>query len=299
MKKHLENSWGLVKNTGNAFLKDRGLKLSASLAYYTVFALPPMLIILITILGTVFGREAIHGEVYGQLNQLIGDRPAAQVQEILANIHLDKSHTLATVFSALALIVGATGVFAEIQDSLNLIWNIEAKARNGLVKLILARLVSFSMILSIGFVLLVSLLISALLAALSAKLKAYFPEVTVVVFQVVDYVISFGVITLFFALIFKILPDAKIKFRNVIKGALATSLLFIIGKFLIALYFNKSDMANTYGAAGSIILLLVWVYYSSIILYLGAEFTKVYAKAHGDETIPRDFAISSNTCVVS
>lgn len=291
MKKQITNSWNLIKKTGDEFLQDRGLKLSASLAFYTVFSLPPMLIILITILSAVFGKEAIHGEVYHQLNQLIGDRAAIQIQEILANIHLDQSNMMATFFSALALMVGATGIFAEIQDSLNLIWKLEVKVKNDFIKLLLARLLSFSMILSIGFVLLVSLVISAILASLSSKLKAFFPDVTVVFFQIADYLISIGFITIFFALIFKVLPDAKIKFRNVIKGALATALLFIAGKFFLALYLNKSDLGTTYGAAGSIILLLVWIYYSSIILYLGAEFTKVFAKSHGDKTVPADYAV--------
>lgn len=285
MSKILRNSWNLIAETKDDFFKNHGMKLSASLAYYTFFALPPLLIILITILSTVFGKEAIHGQVYTQLHDLIGDKPALQIQEILVNIHLDKSSYAATFISALLLLISATGIFSEIRDSLNIIWNIKVQPHRALIKLMLSRLLSFSLILSIGFVMLASLIISALLAVLSAYLKKYFPDVTILVFQIVDYLISLSVITLCFTLIFKILPDAKIKFRNVSIGAVVTALLFILGKFLIALYLNKSNIVSIYGAAGSIILLLAWVYYSSIILYMGAEFTKVYAKTRGNRTI--------------
>ncbi len=269
----------LFFETGKEFINDRGLKMSAALAYYALFALPPLLIILINVLGYFFGQDAIQGEIQTYLNGYIGNKAALQIQNAIKSVHLSDHNFFATILSSIAFIFGATGVFAEMQDSLNLIWGFKGKPRHDLIKFIISHAMSFVMILCIGFVILVSLLISALLAALSGELKTFFPEITIIFFQILDFIISFGFITVFFAMIFKILPSSKVKYRNVIEGATITALMFILGKVVIAMYLNKSEIASTYGAGGSIIVLLIWVYYSSIILYLGAEFTKVYSKS--------------------
>ncbi|WP_323489122.1 YihY/virulence factor BrkB family protein [Flavobacterium sp. PL02] len=287
----ISKSWYLLKTTVLEFNDDNAIKLSAALAYYTIFALPPLLIIIITICGVFFGEDAVAGELYGQINGLVGDSAAIQIQETIKNVQLSGSNVFATVFGVGMLLIGASGVFAEIQSSINFIWGLRAKPNKGLKKFIQNRLMSFSMIVSVGFLMLVSLFVSTILDLMSARLKLYFPESTVYLFNIINLIIILISITLLFAIIFKALPDGIIKWKDSFIGASCTAVLFMIGKFAIGFYLGSSTTASVYGAAGSVIIILVWVYYSAIILYFGAEFTKVYAKTYGGKIYPNEYSV--------
>lgn len=287
----LSKSWYLLKRTFLEFIEDDAIKLSAALSYYTIFALPPLLIIIITICGFFFGEEAVTGQLYGQINELVGNDAAKQIQEAIKNVQLSDSNVFVTVFGIIMLLVGASGVFAEIQSSINYIWGLRAKPNKGLKKFVQNRLMSFSMIVSVGFLMLVSLMLNATLDVLNARLKIYFPESTVYLFYVINILIVLGSIALLFAIIFRTLPDGNIKWKDAFIGAGFTSVLFMIGKFAIGFYLGSSTIATVYGAAGSVIIILVWVYYSAIILYFGAEFTKVYAKILGGNISPNDYSV--------
>lgn len=287
----LSRTWYLLKTTFNEFNDDNAIKLSASLSYYTIFALPPLMIIIITICGFFFGKDAVTGQLYGQINGLVGNEAAIQIQNAIKNVELSNSNIFATIFGGVMLLIGASGVFAEIQSSINFIWGLRAKPNKGIKKFIQNRLMSFSMIASVGFLLLVSLLVNSAMDLLSARLKLYFPESTVYLFYVLNIIIVFLIITLLFAIIFRTLPDGNIKWKDAFIGASSTSILFMIGKFAIGFYLGSSAVATVYGAAGSVIIILLWVYYSAIILYFGAEFTKVYAKAFGGSISPNEYSV--------
>lgn len=281
----------LFKETLNEFIDDNAIKLSASLSYYTVFSLPPLLIIIISLCGIFFGDEAVKGELFGQINGLVGNDAALQIQDTLKNVKLSDRNIFATTIGVIILIIGASGVFAEIQDSINYIWGIRAKPKRGFVKFIKNRLMSFSMIASVGFLLLVGLLVDSLMEILNNRLSSYFPKESLYLFYLFNLLLVFIIITILFTVIFKTLPDGKIVLRDCIIGASLTAFLFMIGKFAIGAYLGSSKIASIYGAAGSIILILVWVYYSAIILYFGAEFTKVFALTHGQKIIPNQYSV--------
>ncbi len=281
----------LMKKTFSGFIDDNGMKLGAALSYYTIFSLPPLLIIVISLAGFFFGTDAVRGELFGQINGLVGNDAALQIQDILKNVKLSHSNTFATIIGITILLIGASGVFAEIQDSINFIWGLKAKPKRGIVKFLKNRLMSFSMIGSVGFLLLVSLIVNSLMDLLNNRLSSYFPKDSVYLFYVINLLIVFGIITLLFTVIFRTLPDGKVVLRDCLVGAAFTAFLFMIGKFGIGAYLGSSSIASWYGAAGSVILILIWVYYSAIILYFGAEFTKVYAETHGGKIIPNDYTV--------
>jgi membrane protein len=291
MKKVIRKIGYLFKETFNGFINDNALKLSAALSYYTIFSLPPLLIIIISLSGIFFGADAVRGEIFGQINGLVGNDAALQIQEAIKNITLTNSNVFATTVGIIILLVGASGIFAEIQDSINYIWGIQAKPKRGIVKFLYNRLMSFSMIGSVGFLLLVSLIINSLVEILNNRLQLIFPQETIILFSIINTLIVFVIIALLFTIIFKTLPDGKIALLDCVVGASFTALLFMIGKFAIGAYLGSYNIGSIYGAAGSIILILAWVYYSAIILYFGAEFTKVYAKNHGNKIIPNDYSI--------
>ena len=291
IKPTLKKIGHLFKETFREFIADNALKLSAALSYYTIFSLPPLLIIVISVSGVFFGPEAVRGELFGQINGLVGNETALQIQETIKNVRLSDSNAFATTVGVIVLLIGASGVFAEIQDSINFIWGIQAKPKRGLIKFIKNRLMSFSMIGSVGFLLLVGLIVNSLMDVLNLRLAAHFPKDTIYLFYVINLLIVFLIITILFTVIFKTLPDGKIVLRDCVIGASFTALLFMIGKFAIGAYLGSSAIASVYGAAGSVILILVWVYYSAIILYFGAEFTKVYAHTHGQKIIPNSYSI--------
>jgi len=281
----------LLKDTTSEFISDEGVKLSAALSFYTIFSLPPLLIIIISLSGFFFGAEAVKGELFGQINGLVGNQAALQIQEIIKNVKLSHSSVFATTFGIIILLIGASGVFVEIQDSINFIWGLKAKPKRGLIKFIKNRLMSFSMIGSVGFLMLVGLIINSVMDVMYNRLGKFFPIDSVYLVYVFNLLLVFGIITLLFTLIFKTLPDGKVALRDCLTGASFTALLFMIGKFGIGFYLGRSAMASWYGAAGSVILILLWVYYSAIILYFGAEFTKIYATTHGQKIIPNEYAV--------
>lgn len=291
MKKKIKGVYHYIKQVFTEFIEDDVLKYSASLSYYTVFSIAPLLIIIISVCGALFGKEAIQKQLYGQINEFIGSKAANEIQDIITNIHLTGNNIFATIIGIIVLLVGATGIFGEVQDSLNKIWGLRVKTKKTWWKLGINRLLSFSIIICIGFVMMVSLVLNALIAAFGNFLAKYFSEFSVIFLQITDNVLSFVITTFLFSLMFKILPDAKIKWKDVLIGGIITSVFFTLGKLAIGYYLGSSKIATIYGAAGSVMIVMVWVYYSSIILYLGAEFTKVYAKLYGGKIFPNEYAI--------
>lgn len=284
-------SWMMLKKTFSHFMDDNAIKLSAALSYYTIFSLPPLLIIIISLCGFFFGADAVRGEIFGQINGLVGNEAALQIQEILKNVKLSDQNTFITTIGVITLLIGASGVFSEIQDSINFIWGLKAKPKRGLIKFLKNRLMSFSMIGSMGFLLLVGLMVNTLMDVMSTRLQNFFPQLTIELFYVLNLVIVFVIITLLFAVIFHTLPDGRVAMKDSIIGSAFTAFFFMIGKFAIGFYLGHSKISTTFGAAGSIVLVLVWVYYSAIILYFGAEFTKVYAYSFGKKIIPNSYAV--------
>lgn len=281
----------VLLNTFKNFGDDKGMKLSASLAYYTVFSLGPLLLLLMSLASLFFGQEAIEGKIFSQLNGLIGASAAAQVQEIIKNIQFSGKTNFALVVSIITLIVGATTVFVEIQDSLNIIWKLKAKPKKGWVAFLRNRLLSSSLIISLGFLLIVSLVVNGAIQALMDILGRYLSSVAEILLLVINLIVTFLVISVLFAIIFKFLPDARIKWKHVKTGAIFTAILFMVGRYLIGLYIEQTATESTYGAAGSIIVILVWIYYSAVILYIGAEFTQVYTEAFGGKIEPAEYAV--------
>ncbi|WP_306351009.1 YihY/virulence factor BrkB family protein [Flavobacterium sp. '19STA2R22 D10 B1'] len=291
VKKVSKKGFSLLKLTVLEFIEDNGMKLSASLSYYTIFSLPPLMIIIISVAGMFFGKDAVTGEFFGQINGLVGNAAALQIQEAIKNVELSGNNTFATTIGIIMLLVGASGVFAEIQSSINFIWGLKARPNRGLMKFIRNRLMSFSMIASVGFLLLVSLMMNTLMDVMNKRLLLYFPEMTFYVFYVLNMIVVFLIITSLFSIIFKSLPDGEIRWKDSLIGAGFTSIFFMLGKFAIGAYLGSSTIASVYGAAGSVIVILIWVYYSAIILYFGAEFTKVYAREYGDEIVPNPYSV--------
>ncbi len=290
MKKKVNGIFLFTRKVILEFFDDNVLKHSASLSYYTVFSLAPMLIIIIAICGFLFGKEATQGQVYGEIKDLVGSYAAIQIQDTIKNIHLTKDTPVATIVSIVILLIGGTAIFGEIQDSLNKIWGLKVKAKKAWWKLIISRLLSFSLIISLGFVLMVSLLLNALIALIGNHLNRLVSGVGKIFIPVIDNLATFVITAIVFAVIFKVLPDAKIKWKDVSIGAFITAILFTLGKIVIGLYLSRSDMATIYGAAGSVIVIMIWAYYSSLILYLGAECTKVYATQYGTKIQPSDYS---------
>jgi membrane protein len=284
--------WHVLKKSFAGFGEDKVPKLSASLAYYTIFSLGPLIMLIIALAGFFLGREAIEGSIFQQLQGFVGKEAAAQIQQIVKNAALSSNSPTAATIGVITLIVGATSVFAEIQDSINTIWGLKAKpGKQGILVLLKNRLLSFGVIGSLGFLLLVSLAVTAVIEGLNERLLARFPDVSVIVMYVVNLTVTLGVITLLFAVIFKVLPDGAIRWRDVWAGSIATAILFMIGKFAIGLYIGKSEVGSTYGPAASLVILILWVYYSAIILYFGAEFTKAYTLEFGSDIKPNKYAV--------
>lgn len=294
----MKKLWNILKNSFKGFSDDNVTRLSSSLAYYTVFSMAPLFIIIISVTSIFFGKEAAEGKVYDMLSGFVGSNTAVQLQDIIQHASLSGKSHIAFIIGVITLVVGATTVFAQIQSSINQIWGLKPKPKKGWLKLLKNRFLSFSVILALGFLLLVSLGISTLIDAFSNSLKARFPQVTVVIFYIVNLIITLVVTTLIFGAIFKVLPDAKIRWRDVIAGALATAVLFMLAKFGISFYIRQSNVGSTYGGAGSLVILLLWVYFSAMILYFGAEFTKAYAMEYGSNIYPDNYAVTMKTIEV-
>lgn len=283
----------LVKNTFLSFSENKTTKLSASLAYYTVFSMGPLLVVIIALCGLFFKQEAIEGRVYNVLQEFMGTDTATQLEQLIKNASIGNRSIVASVVGGITLLLGATTIFAEIQDSVNGIWGLKSKPKKGWLKLLQNRFLSFSIIVSLGFLLLVSLAITSIIEGISSSLQTIFPDVAVFLFYIINLFVTLIVSMLIFTVIFKVLPDARIKWKDVFAGALITAILFLIGKFGISLYISQTKIGSTYVAAGSLVVLLVWVYYSSIILYLGAAFTKAYAIQYGSAIHPNDYAVTT------
>lgn len=290
-KDAFKNGITIMKAAITGFSDDMAMKFSASLAYYTVFSLAPLLLLLISVAGLVLGKDAIQGKVFSEINGIVGNAAALQIQEMIRNLELSGKSTISVIIGVVTLIIGATTVFGEIQQSINIIWQVKPKPKKGWLKMVKDRLLSGSLIVSLGFLLLVSLILNGALDALSERLMRYLPDFTVTIFHTVSALLSFIVITVLFGVIFKVLPDAKIAWKDVRAGAIFTAVLFMIGRLLIGIYIEKSGTSSTYGAAGSLIVILLWVYYTAIILYFGAEFTRAYADFKGKRIEPADYAV--------
>jgi len=286
-------AWCIIRDSFVDFFQSRVLKLSAALAYYTVFSLPGLIIIIIWVSDIFWGEQAVEGTVYGQIAGLVGQDAALQIQTTIRNATLSPESSFATIIGLGTLILGATSIFSEIQDSINLIWRLRARPRKGRgwLKMILNRLLSFSIIVSLGFLMLVSLIVNGAMDAFINRLTEVFPQTEVIVAYVFNLLLNFAVTTFLFGLIFKVLPDARIQWRHVRAGAIATAVLFMAGKFLIGYYLGHSRMSSAYGAAGSVIVILLWVYYSAIILYFGACFTRAFAIHTGSHIYPNQYAV--------
>ena len=290
-KFRLKNIVTLLYKSFNAFMADNALKMSASLAYYTTFAIAPLLLIIVSLAAIIYGQEAAQGKIFGELNKFVGADAASQIQETIKNISESQESTVAIVLGLITLFIGTTGVFLEIQDSINNIWRVRAKPKKGWLKMLTNRVLSFSMVIGLGFLLIVSLLINGVVLALSAKLQIYFPDITVLFINIFNLAITFIIISALFGIIFKYLPDVLIEWKDVKMGAFFTAILFMLGKFLIGLYIEQVGPGTAYGAAGSLIVILIWVYYTAAILFFGAEFTQVYADCYGGKIKPAEYAV--------
>ncbi|RYU93138.1 YihY/virulence factor BrkB family protein [Emticicia agri] len=290
-----KNLWLITKKSFEAWNAADPFRQSAIIAYYAIFSIPSLLVIIIALAGLAFGREAVQGEISNQIGSAMGTDTAKQIEEIIAKAGEQKKSIIATIIGIISLVFGAMGVFLQLQTSLNQIWEVkvkpELKGKEKWLKLLKDRLFSFGLIVSIGFLLLISLILTTALAAFSIWIKAHLPDFMLFLFQFINFLVSFAVISVLFALMYKILPDARIKWRDVWIGAMVTTLLFILGKFGLGVYFGKAEPGSTYGAAGSIILVMLWVSYSCMIVFFGAEFTKQFATHFGRGIEPSKDAI--------
>jgi len=282
----------ILKSSATEFSSNNSFRHAAALSYYTIFSLPPLLLIVITSASAVYGGEALTGQIYGQLKGLVGADSAAFLQESIAKFTLQQKSGLATAIGLGALIFAATTFFVTLQESINDIWNLKVTTQGiGVWQYVQQRLLSFGLILSVALLLLTSFVVSAVLSIFTGWLQRHIPEAGVLAIKLVDFSISLVVTTLLFGLIYKFLPDAIIRWRDVGVGAFITAALFILGKYLIAFYIAKSDPGSAFGAAGSAIVLLVWINYSSLIIFFGAEFTQEFADAFGQRVQPKAHAV--------
>src|SRR6267378_4082679 len=276
----------LLKTAYLEWSKDKAPRMGAALAYYTIFSLAPLLIIAVAIAGFVFGREAVEGRITYEIQGLIGSESARAVQTMIQSAHKPAHGVLATIFGIAILLIGASGVFTEMQDALNTIWKVDTTSKTGVWNMLKYRFLSFGMVLGIGFLLLVSLLLSAALTAIATYASSFLP-IPPAAIHAMDFLFSVFFIAALMALIFKFLPDTRVAWGDVWVGAALTSLLFTAGKFLIGFYIGKSVTMSAYGAAGSVVIILAWIYYSAQLLYFGAEFTHVYSRECGSQCSPK------------
>jgi membrane protein len=283
----------LLKQTGKEIGEDNCTSLSAAIAYYTLFSLPPLLVILVGVAGAVFGADVVQERLTGQVGGLVGESGAAEIQTMIENAgDFGGGSLVGKVLGLLALVFGATGAFAQLQQALNRAWEVKPDpSQSGVTNFLTKRVLSFGMVLTIAFLLMVSLAASALLSGLFTQIESALGPVGAVFAWIGELVLSLGIFTLLFAAIFKVLPDAEITWRDVWVGALVTALLFVVGKFLIGFYLGRSNPGEAFGAAGSVVVILVWLYYTSLILLAGAEFTQVWAKRYGSRIEPDDDAV--------
>lgn len=284
-------SWVILKKTVMNFIDDDSMAYASSIAFYTIFSLPAMLIVALSVGAAFYERNVVEEELFSQIQRLIGAQSAKEIQSMLAHATFDSTSAFAKIVGIATLVFSATTVFISLQATLNKIWGIKPKPKRGIIKFLLNRLLSLAMVATIGFLLLVSLVIDAILVIFQDMLSQLLANITLYVLQVVNVAVSLGLVTLIFALMFKVLPDARIKWRDVWVGAGITTLLFAIGKYAIGLYLGNSSFNSAYGAAGSLVIILLWVYYSTVIFLFGAEFTSVYTEETGSRIEPYETAV--------
>jgi membrane protein len=287
----LKTFWRSIRQAAVDFNNDNAFKLAASLSYSMIFAIGPLLIVVISLAGIFWGQQAVEGRIYIQIKDLVGGAAALQIQDFIKYIQQSRHTVAGAIVGGVVLVIGATGVFTEIQGSINYIWAIQAKPKKGWLYLLISRLISFSLIVAFGFIAMVSLVVNSLMDLLSDYLVRYFSHFTIYLFYAVDLLLILAVTVLLFTIVFRILPDAIIAWRDAFIGAIFTGVLFMVGKLLISVYLGHSNIGMMYGAAASVMIILVWVYYSSIILYFGAEFTRTYAMQHGSGIRPNENAV--------
>jgi membrane protein len=291
--------FSILKKTYKKWMDRDPFRESAIIAYYSIFSLPGLFVVIITLAGWFYGQEAVNNQVNNQLSSALGEDTAGQIQKIIQQqeSQTKKTSVWGAAVGIATLLLGATGVFAQFQKSLNNIWEVKADAsKSGILAMLRVRLFSFGLIVSIAFLLLISLLVSTALSAFGNWLAARFSESLLIILKVVNFVISLAILSVLFALMLKVFPDAKIKWKDVWIGSVLTALLFVLGKFALSLYFGKANPASVFGAAGSIILVLLWVSYSSMIVFFGAEFTRQFSLVHKGETPPADHAVKDKPC---
>jgi len=281
----------LLVNTGKSWIEDDPFRLSAVVAYYALLSLPGLLVIIISAVGIIWGQDIVQGRLTGEIGSVIGQDAAEAVRSIIKNADGGEKSTVATILGIATLLFGATGLFYHLQLSLNEVWQIKQNPKSDFLRMLLDRAISFGFVLIVGFLLLVSFVLSAAITALNDFIERSLPDFTIYFVHGLNVVISLGIITVLFALIFKLLPDARIRWKTVWLGAIITSVLFTLGKELLSLYFGEADPSSTYGAAGSLVLILLWVSYSCLILLFGAEFTWVYAREYGHGIRPQKHAM--------
>lgn len=293
-KKYVLDLWIVLKTAGISFSDNNTLKFAASLSYYTIFSLAPTLIVIIAVSGIFYGEEAVQGKLYGQIDQLVGKDAAKQIQDLIKSAHRSHQSVFASIIGLVTLFIGATGVFLEIQSSINFIWRLKTKPKKGLVKFFSGQLISFSMVVSLGFLLIVLLALNTLLDIFLGPLQHFISGFTLYIISLVNLGLIFVIITLLFFGIFKALPDGRLRVKDAVIGAGFTAILFMGGRYLIGLYLGMAGTMSVYGSASSVVLILLWVYYCSIILYFGAEFTKAYAMKFGKGITPKSYAMFAN-----
>ena len=287
---HLKELWQIVKEAGAGFSHHDGFKLSASLSFYTLLTVGPMMLIIFYITGLFWGSSAIEGTIYSQISGIVGEEAAAQLQELIRSASVQGSSFMA-IIGVIALLVSATTVFTQLQYSMNTIWDIQVKSGSSWQQMLKNRGFAFIFVAGISILMSVLLLVNGVLENFMGKIQQLFPGIAFTIIYPLNLLMTLAVVALFFAFVYKVLPDAYIKWRDVAAGALITGLLFMLGNFVMTIYFNAGSPASAYGSAGSLIVLLLWIYYSAIILFLGGEITKAYVMRYGSQVKPKEYAI--------
>lgn len=290
-KKTIKSFLKIAGSASKAWWKKDPFRQSAVIAYYAIFSMPGLLVMVISIGTLFFKRDIITDHLYTQISSIMGVETAKQVQAMIISVSQTNKSLLATIIGLITVLVGATGVFVQLQKALNVIWEVEAKPRRAIFTIMRTRLFSFGLILSIGFLLLISLTITTIIAVMGDWVMNHWPDLMLIIFHVLNFIISLGVVMLLFALLFKILPDAKIQWKHIWLGSIIAAFLFILGKTAIGLYLSKANPGSAYGAAGSIVIILLWVSYSSMIFFYGAEFTRAYADHFTGEVSATEVAV--------
>ncbi|UMQ44032.1 YihY/virulence factor BrkB family protein [Chryseobacterium sp. Y16C] len=294
MMKNIKFLWQVLKETFSAWNSSSASTDSASLAYYAIFSIPGLLIIIIWIAGHFLGEEAIRGEINNQISGLMGTDAAKSIENMIAGALIDKQNIFMKIVGVGSLVFGSTTLFFQLQHSLNTLWDVEAAPKKAIVKFLLDRANSLGMILILGFLLMITMILSSLISIFNKFITQYFGLETYMLVELINFTVGFGVVMLLFALMFKILPDVEISWKSVWSGALLTTILFTLGKFLLSLYFGTTKPTSAFGTAGTVILIMMWINYSCMLVFFGAEFTKVYTYRKGYRIVPSKHAKWSN-----